>query len=329
MARVTARDVAREAGVSQATVSFVLNDRVEQSISESTRVAVLAAVQKLGYVPSGAARSLRTGQSNVVLCVIPDFPVAQAMEEFKLVLSRILGEAGFACVYLHTDAAAPPLSQLWPHVHPAVVVSFGRLRAEDADNLRRAGIALIDEVFQPGDATVTGLDQHEIGRLQVRHLAQRGHTRIGYGAVEDVRERSFCTPRVDGAREVCSELGLPAPTVLPLDYSRESARTALRGWAAARPPITAVAAFNDLAAMAVLAAARDEGIAVPADLAVIGVDDLTASALTTPPLTTITMNLAVPARTLAMRVLGTAGAAGSRPVITDEPVLTLLQRATT
>lgn len=329
MPRVTARDVAREAGVSQATVSFVLNDRADQSISEGTRTAVLAAVQKLGYIPSGAARSLRRGRGNVVLCVIPDFPVAQAMEEFKLVLGRILGEAGYACVFLHTEAAAQPLSQLWPHVDPAVVVSFGQLRAEDAESIQRAGIALIDGVFGPAGGAVTGLDQAEIGRMQVRHLVQVGHARIGYGAVEDDRERAFCAPRVRGAKEACRELGVPAPTVLPLEYSRESARGALLRWTTGPSPVTAVATFNDLAATAVLAAAVDEGVAVPDDLAIIGVDNLTVSALTTPTLSTLAINLAVSAHTLAAHVLDEAGATGPRPEPTNEPVLTLLHRETT
>ncbi|NTW41626.1 MAG: LacI family transcriptional regulator, partial [Cellulomonadaceae bacterium] len=75
MARaVTAKDVAVAAGVSQATVSYVINDHPGQKISPQTRERVLAAVARLGYTPSAAARALRKGSTDIVLLVLPDVP---------------------------------------------------------------------------------------------------------------------------------------------------------------------------------------------------------------------------------------------------------------
>ena len=83
MARaVTATDVAREAGVSQATVSYVINDDPNQKISSETRGRVLAAVARLGYTPSAAARALRKGSSDLVLLALPDVPMCPAVADF-------------------------------------------------------------------------------------------------------------------------------------------------------------------------------------------------------------------------------------------------------
>jgi DNA-binding LacI/PurR family transcriptional regulator len=73
--RVTSADVARVAGVSRATVSYVLNDTPHQTISAATRTRVFEAASSLGYAPSAAARALRTGRSDVVLCLLPDWPI--------------------------------------------------------------------------------------------------------------------------------------------------------------------------------------------------------------------------------------------------------------
>src|SRR5919112_5700888 len=77
--RVTATDVAREAGVSQATVSYVLNDTPGQSIPEATRQRVREAVDRLGYTPHAAARALRMGRSDTVLFVLPSWPIGSAL----------------------------------------------------------------------------------------------------------------------------------------------------------------------------------------------------------------------------------------------------------
>ncbi|MCD9872765.1 LacI family DNA-binding transcriptional regulator [Streptomyces guryensis] len=331
MPRVTSKDVAREAGVSQTTVSFVLNGKDEHGLSAETRRRVLETAKRLGYVPSGAGRALRKGRSKVVLCVVPDFPVAEAMEQFKLALGRSLGEAGYTCVYLHHAGTTTPLAELWQHVQPAVVVAFGSLSPDDTQSLHRAEIPLIDGVFTPDGTHLTGLSQEDIGRLQIEHLAARGHRHIGYAALDDPRERPFCRPRLRGATRACSDLGLPAPQVVSMRYSRDSARNAVAEWTQGATPVTAVAAFNDLAALAVLASCRIQHIVVPDDLALIGVDDLPMSSLAVPALTTIRMDLTAAADNLASSVLSTVGAqpptAPSGPDAAD--ILAIVPRETT
>ena len=178
---------------------------------------------------------------------------------------------------------------------------------------------------------MTGLSQQDIGRLQVEHLAARGHRHIGYAALDDPRERPFCLPRLEGATQACRALGLPAPQVVSMRYSRDSARDAVVEWTQGSTPVTAVAAFNDLIALAVLASCRTQRIAIPDDLALIGVDDLPVSSLAVPALTTIGMDLTAAAGNLTAGILATVGApvpaAPSRPDVGD--ILALIQRETT
>ena len=146
---------------------------------------------------------------------------------------------------------------------------------------------------------------HDLADRPAGDLTGRGHTRIGFGAVVDPREDAFAGPRRLGAERACRELGLAAPVVEPVDYTPDGGLAAARRWAAAG--VTAVAAFNDLVALALLSGARTAGLDVPGDLAVVGVDDLPVAALARPGLTTVAIDTRVPATVLATRILAGAG----------------------
>src|SRR6266550_5058031 len=172
MPKITSKDVAAAAGVSQTTVSFVLNGRRERGISDETRELVRATAERLGYVPSAAARSLRSGRSDLVLCLVSEAVISEARERFMLNLSAELASAGYACVFL-LHATNTPLADVWRHVGPDIIVTFPKLAPKDAEAIRRAGIALIDSIYsaETGPTAPNGLDQRAIGRLQLEHLA--------------------------------------------------------------------------------------------------------------------------------------------------------------
>jgi DNA-binding LacI/PurR family transcriptional regulator len=302
--RVTSADVARESGVSRTTVSYVLNDTTGTVISEETRRRVREAADRLGYAPSVAARTLRSGRSDLVLCAVPDWPVGPVVDALLDHLSRELADRGLS-VLVHHSRGQRPLSDLWRAVTPRAVVGFTAFSDADEAGMRRAGIQVVATVLdeEPRRPGAFSVGQTQVGRLQAQHLVDVGHRVLGYATTTDPRLAAFAVPRLAGVREECLRLGLPAPRVHAVDVSAESGRAAVRALRAGPGPVSAIAAYNDEVALAVLAGARAEGLRVPEDVAVIGVDDVTAARLAAPPLTTVSQSAAVQARFLSDSVI--------------------------
>ncbi|MCX4767313.1 LacI family transcriptional regulator [Streptomyces sp. NBC_01275] len=290
--RVTATDVAKEAGVSQTTVSYVLNDVPNQKISEQTRRRVLDAVVKLGYKPSAAARALRLGRSDLVLMFLPDVPVGGTLTALVELLGDELERHGLNLVTRRERHS--PLESLWRELMPAAVMTTFDVSAEDVSSMRAAGIHVVSAGMSPStDPGVLTIPQHLIGAIQVERLATTRHSRIGYAAPGDPRLQEFLALRLDGARAACTELGLEPPVVLEVPLDISAAAAAAEQWHSAVPAVTGVCAYNDETAFALLAGMRRVGLAAPGDLAVIGVDNDKLAPFAMPPLTTIDNNLDV------------------------------------
>jgi DNA-binding LacI/PurR family transcriptional regulator len=300
--RPTAADVAREAGLSRATVSYVLNDTPHQVIPEATRRRVLDAAAALGYTPSAAARALVSGRSDVVLLLLPDWPIGPSVGALIEHLSAALAAHGYTFV-AHPRTPGRGVGEVWKAITPAAVVTFEDLDETESARLRSAGIELAVALLGVRGGRAMDVPEERAGRLQVEHLAAAGHRRIGYAYPDDPRVQGFARPRLAGARQACAELGLPEPVVETVPLERAGAAAAVRRWRAAAA-VGAVAAYNDEVALAVLAGARDAGVGVPADLAVVGVDDIPAAAFAAPALTTVSADLAVLAAYIADDIVG-------------------------
>jgi DNA-binding LacI/PurR family transcriptional regulator len=286
--RVTSADVARAAGVSRATVSYVLNDTPHQTISAGTRTRVQDAAARLGYAPSAAARTLRTGRSDVVLCLLPDWPIGPEVGALLGNLSTALARSGLTFVVHPGSREDRPIAELWKAITPAAVLAFAAFSDDEIDAMRAAGVALVVALLGRTRQRRRELEvpQQLVGRLQAEHLAGRGHTLLGYALPDDERVRIFAEPRLDGVSSACSRLGLAAPVVHTVPLDPAAAEPAVRAWRAAG--VTGVCAYNDEVALAVLAGMRRAGLAAPADVAVIGVDDIPAARLAAPALTSVT-----------------------------------------
>ncbi|WP_034609769.1 LacI family DNA-binding transcriptional regulator [Cellulomonas sp. URHD0024] len=284
--RVTSADVAREAGVSRTTVSYVLNGTPHQKIPEATQQRILDVAERLGYAPSAAARALRSGRSDVVLCLLPDWPIGPAMGSLLETLSTSLAAEGLT-LYAHPRAAGRPVSAVWRSLGPAAVVLWDELDDSEIAAMRSAGIAVTVALLSPTGRRHSELlvPQQRIGRVQAEHLAATGHRLIGYAYPDDPRVKGFAEPRLEGVRTACAELGLDAPVVRTVPMDAEAAADAVRAWVA--EGVTGVCAYNDDVALAVLAGTRIAGVAVPGDLALVGVDDIPAAPFASPPLTTV------------------------------------------
>jgi DNA-binding LacI/PurR family transcriptional regulator len=304
--KVTGADVAREAGVSRATVTYVLNNSPHQKISESTRQRVVAAAQRLGYAPSAAARALRRGgRSDVVLCVLPNWPIGPMVGNLLEHLSRALEADGLTLLIHTTTKDREPISGLWKAITPAAVVGFDSFDDDEAAAMRAAGIALAVAILGGQGRGRSGLTlpQQRAGRLQVEHLAAQGHRRLGYAYPGDVRLRSFAEPRLAGVRQACAELGLDEPVVTEVLVDPDVAAEVVAAWRREDPPVTGVCAYDDNIALALLAGLRRNGLSAPRDLAVIGFDDIPAGRLVSPALTTVVLDNRAIAEHLAKSIV--------------------------
>jgi DNA-binding LacI/PurR family transcriptional regulator len=290
--RVTSHDVAREAGVSRATVSYVLNQTPGQTIPEPTRERVLAAASRLGYTPSAAARTLRRGRSDLVLLLLPDWPIGHSVALLIHTLTHELARHGLSLLVHHgTGEQVASPTALLGSLSPAAVVAVEALSADDEAALQAAGIAVVVSLFDDtsGGPAALMASQVRVGRLQVEHLASQGHERLAVVLPSDPRVRRFAEPRLEGARMACGELGLDQPPVTIIGRAEGDTIAAIEAWRAQDPAVTAVCAYNDEVAMAVLAAVDELGLRAPDDLAVIGVDDIPVARYAHPPLTTVTV----------------------------------------
>jgi len=320
---VTANQVARLSGVSQATVSYVLNNSTTQKISEETRARVLRAVEELGYTPHEAARTLASGRSSIVLFVTPAFPAGFVVAQLFDLLSELLAEQGRTLLN-HRASPAVPLADVVAALAPYAVISMLPLSEDEQSTFRAQGTRVeVIGFTEPEDAVGAEVvqPQRRIARLQAEHLIDRGHTRIGYALPDDDDSALFSTPRLQAVREVCAAAGLPEPLaqVVPLDPG--GAARAVDAWIAAG--VTAICAFNDEVAIAVLGGARECAIAVPQQLAVVGVDDIPLAALVSPPLTSVRIAVEAMARGLAQPLALESAESASRGLGVDETHIVL------
>lgn len=297
-ARVTMRDVARASGVSQATVSFVLNDAAGQTIPEPTRERVKQAAAELGYVPHSIARALREGAARIVVLEAGGLPRGAGLASFIAGLGEELAAGGYGLLVSYGSAPAAIAA-----VSPSAVIDLPAIYAGPDREAADGG-------------WVDGLAAHTLA--QVSHLADRGHRRIAVAT--PARGGPFfalMSRHVEGAAR---HLGLPRPSRLTVGGAQVTA-TRLRGLL--DRGVTAVAASGDDLAIATLAALSDLGLAAPGDLAVIGFDDTAHGALWRPALTTVRIDARAYGRRTARMILGRpAGDSGLAPA-------RIVERATT
>jgi DNA-binding LacI/PurR family transcriptional regulator len=297
--RVTSSDVARLANVSRATVSYVLNDKSGQKISEQTRKAVRRAAEQLRYRPNEAARRLASGQSRLVLFVVPHVRLGEMVVEMAGTLTGELAARGLTLSTHFQSPGGSSIIEVAQRLDASAVVAMVPLPAGEDELLATAGIRVVSPLLDP-DAAGFG-HQDMIGAAQLRHLHDLGHHRIAFAGTDEVDLEPFRVGREAGVRAAAYELGLPEPLAATLATDGSDAATIVSGWH--RNGVTAVAAYNDEVAFVVLHGIRTAGLACPRDIAVIGMDAEKNGLVSAPPLTTIKPNLAAWARLFSTVVL--------------------------
>jgi DNA-binding LacI/PurR family transcriptional regulator len=296
----TSAQVAAASGVSRATVSYVLNGVSNQTISAQTRERVLNAARRLNYAPDGAARALRRGHSDVVLFVLPDFPLGYVMTELLDELAQQLAERSHRLLMFRRSVGTG-ISEVVRSISPIRVISLGPLRDEEVDELDSWGVEHEVVSVDPPHGDTEDLPASDIGQLQTEHLVKLGHRAIAFGAPDDPRVELVASARRAGVRGTCEQNSVRfIDGIVPRDL--ESAENVVRTWV--DMGVTGVCAYNDEVAIAVVAAARRAGIPVPGRLSVVGVDDMPVARFVEPTLTTVRIEVNGLARRLADIVTG-------------------------
>ena len=292
----TQSDVAKRAGVSQATVSYVLNDNPVFSVPVETRQRILDAVDELGYIPNGAARSLRTRKTYTIASVIPDItnPFYPAFERG---VQESAESHGYDLIVYNTSGIAEKERRCLRSVQQGrvdgVIGVFFHLTARDLVALLEQGIAVVRLEAMKKEASEYDLpldnlyvDNVAAARTAVDYLIGRGHIRIG---MLD-GQRGPGRARVLGYHQALAEHGIAVDQNLIRDgdFREDGGYRAMRELLGLSPRPTAVFAANDMMAMGALLAVREAGLLVPWDVALAGFDDTPITKLVTPSLTTVT-----------------------------------------
>lgn len=286
------RDVARLAGVSHQTVSRVING--SEDVLPETRALVQAAIEQIGYRPSAIARSMASGVTHTLACISPnltDYTFASLIEGAE-------AEARQHSYFMLSSSAGDPkafrelVDELVGHrrVDGLIVINP---YADDRFKYMPTDFPTVFVGARSHDENVCSisLDDQKAAYEATRHLLSLSHTKIAM--ITGPMEEDCSQDRLEGYRSALSEAGLAFDRAMVYegDWSASSGQEGLLALLEHGLTPTAVFAQNDRMAMGVLRAARDEGLQVPSQIAVIGVDDMPLSSYFDPPLTTMRQDM--------------------------------------
>ncbi|MFD5746803.1 LacI family DNA-binding transcriptional regulator [Streptomyces sp. NPDC127033] len=330
-ARPTSRDVARAAGVSQATVSLVLGDKWRGRVSERTAGLVRDAARTLGYRPNLAARNLRLGTTRTALLVVP----ALTDEFFARVYTgaaEIAAEHGFGVVLYPSPEGVGPARDPFASARAAldgVIASSMATAALDAisgtDGADLPLVMLDSDPAAPGAAARVNVDIAGGMRGVTEHLLGLGHRRLLHlaSAVDSWTFRVRAEAVAAAVRKVPGAAVRSIHAPLEVNAGRAAAERALAA-PGARP--TALVCDGDVLAAGACKAVRRLGLRVPEDISVTGFDDLALARAVEPELTTVRL----PAEQVGRRGMAALLSVleGRRPETGELPVTLVVRDST-
>ena len=291
--RVTMQQVADLAGVSRTTVSFVLNNTPNVSISPETRRKVLEAARKLNYVPDSKAVTLATGRTKTLALVLRQTPHQLSMDAFLGEVLRGL-----------TQAVEPEGYHILVYPLAPDMTYGGLVRSQKVDGLILSGPtvndpelgSLLEEgtpIVLQGTAGLNGVPSVDVdnvasAKLAVEHLIELGHRRIGH-ITNAPLDYTAARDRLAGYRLAMENAGLEFDEELIREaaYTDESGYDAMVSLLNMPEPPTAVFVGSDVVALGALQAIHDRKLHIPGDISVVGFDDIPLTRYLDPGLTTI------------------------------------------
>jgi len=293
--KVTSHDVARLAGVSRTTVSFVLNDVPHVQISEGTRQRVLDAARRLNYHPHAAARSLATKQTHTIALVLyqsADRIVGDAfLARVVRGLTEVAQQRGFRLLlhpFEETGKSEAYISLVLENRIDGLIVSGPRSDDAQLPRLREEGFPVVLLGQLNGvDIHFVDVDNTAAAHRAVSHLIQLGHTRIGL-ITNAPLQYTASLHRWQGYQQALAEAGLSYDETM-VRYGNFHARSgyqAMEELLALPQPPTATFIASDEVATGALAALHEQGLSVPDEMAIVGFDDIPVARYLVPSLTT-------------------------------------------
>jgi LacI family transcriptional regulator len=283
---ISIKDVARESGVSLATVSRVINNL--PSVKEENRQRVLAAIKKLKFQPSVVAQRLAKGKSNVAGLVIPRY---EGVFYSFYVLELIRG-IGTMCevlkldmlLHLTTTKSSLNLKGVGGIIFADIIGN--RHQLEEALE-QGVPCVVINHYLEDLPVSCISVDNTQGAREAVSYLAGLGHKRIAHIAGDLITQAAH--QRLDGYKKAMkmNKIALRDEYVVKTDYSRGQARTAAYQLLKLKQPPTAIFIASDSMALEVMAVATELGKSIPRDFSVIGFDDNPSGLYSPVALTTI------------------------------------------
>ncbi|HJR07474.1 MAG TPA: LacI family DNA-binding transcriptional regulator [Pyrinomonadaceae bacterium] len=286
------KDVAREAGVSTATVSHVINKT--RYVSDETRARVLAAIERCGYYPNAHARSLASGRSNTLGLIISDISNPFFPELVKSI-ERAAFERGYDLILSNTNYEPERTSRYVQRLIERKVAGVALMTSELDGALlgelarRRVCVVFLD-LGSAGQCMNNVVVDYGTGIEEaIAHLVALGHREIAF--VGGPRHLRSAEKRLDAFRASLA-LHLPGsePQVYDGDFKLEGGQRAARALVERGDEMpTAIVVANDMMALGVMQELRERGVEVPRDVSVVGFDDIAFASLAAPPLTTVSL----------------------------------------
>ena len=279
--KTTLRDVARSTGVSEQTVSNVINGK--PVVREDTRLIVLEACDRMGYRANALARSLKTNQSSLIALVMPRVTNSKYPEIAETV-AKVATQKGYSIIIAISDRdpgrELQLIGEMLDHRVAGILLSTSDPQGQSQAIAARYGVPCI-EIMNRGPLETqdfVGADNRVGARMAVEHLIGLGHRQIGHVRGLDIFTGN---ERAKGYADALTADGLSFDPLLTVQggYSREGGGAAIRTLLARAPDVTAVFCSSDLMAYGVLDAVADCGRRVPETLSVAGFDNMAFSSL--------------------------------------------------
>jgi DNA-binding LacI/PurR family transcriptional regulator len=326
--RPSMADVARLAGVSSQTVSRVSNGQA--NVDEATRARVLEAMQSLGYRPNGAARALKSGRFHTIGVIMATLQTFGNIRTLDAIATEAARADNSVLLMPISDRTLRGVSGAYRRlsvqaVDGAVIILEARF-LDQAEFALPPGIpvVVIDSGAGPG-YTVVDTDQALGARQATEHLLRLGHRQVWHIAGP---ETSFSAAhRAESWRETLRRAGIAPTPLLRGDWTAESGyRHGLT--LGKRDDVTAIFAANDEMALGAMRALHELGRDVPADVSIVGFDDMEVAASFWPPLTTVRQDFAAVGRLSIRKLLAKVTNPASLPDATVVPTNLVIRKST-